>query len=52
MKPRKRTKKETLISEVVMSMKGDMYNYEDLIFELAEEGLKKWTVKELKDFLG
>ena len=45
-------KKVELINEVLNSMRGDIYNYEDLLFDLAEVGLKKWTIKELKDFLG
>ena len=32
-------------------MRGDIYNYEDLIFELVEVELKKWSVQELKLFL-
>jgi len=45
-------KKAELIKEVLNSMRGDIYNYEDLLFDLAEVGLKNWTIKELRDFLG
>jgi len=44
--------KEVLIKEVLNSMRGDICNYEDVLFDLAEVGLKKWTVRELKLFLG
>lgn len=44
--------KKELIKEVLNSMRGDICNYEDLLFDLAEVGLKQWTVKELKNFLG
>lgn len=45
-------KKQELIEEVLNSMRGDIYSYEDCIFDLVEVGLEKWTVKELKAFLG
>lgn len=45
-------KKRELIKEVLFSMRGDLHNYEDLMFDLAEEGLKKWSKKELEEFLG
>lgn len=44
---KKRRTKEDLIS-----MQGDICSYEEVIFDLAKVGLKKWTKKELKDFLG
>ncbi len=49
---KKLTKKQKLIREVLISMRGDICNYEDLLFDLAEVGLKKWTIHELKVFLG
>jgi hypothetical protein len=45
-------KKKELIQAVANSMRGDICNYEDVIFELVEIGLKNWSVKELKEFLG
>lgn len=45
-------KKLELIKEVLDSMRGDIYNYEDLLFELAKVGLKNWSIAELKEFLG
>lgn len=45
------TKKE-LIEKVLNSMRDDVCAYEDLLFELAETGLKKWTIDDLKSFLG
>jgi len=43
--------KKELIQEVLNDMRGDICNYEDLLFDLAEKGLEKWTVKELKSFI-
>ena len=37
------TEKEELITEVINSIKGDIYNYEEVIFDLVKVGLKKWT---------
>jgi len=47
-----KAEKEELIEEVINGMKGDIYNYEEVIFDLVKVGLKKWTITELKEFLG
>jgi hypothetical protein len=44
-------KKSELIKEVSSAMRGDICNYEDVIFELVEIGLKNWSIKELKEFV-
>jgi len=44
--------KEALIKEVLNDMKSDICNCEEVLFNLAEIGLKKWTIRELKQFLG
>jgi len=43
--------KNELITEVLNSMRGDICNYEDLLFDLAQKGLQDWTLKELKEFI-
>jgi len=45
------TKKE-LIRECKDTMKSDLYNYEDFIFDLVEETLKTRTKKQLLNILG
>ena len=49
---KKLTNKQKLIREVLNDMKSDICNYEEVLFNLAEVGLKKWTIHELKIFLG
>ena len=49
------TKKE-LIEEVLYAIRDDMRDnelleYDDVLFELAKAGLKKWKIKKLKDFV-
>ena len=44
-------RKKELIKDVIIAMRGDICNYEDVIFDLVEVGLKSWTKKELIDFL-
>ena len=45
-------KKEELIRECKDTMRSDLYNYEDFIFDLVEESLRKRTRKQLLDILG
>lgn len=44
--------KAKLIKKVLHNMKSDIYDYEESIFELAEIGLKSWSILRLKQFLG
>lgn len=46
-----RQNKQELINDFIDELKGDLYNYEDYIFDLVRETLQKRTQKELKYFL-
>ena len=43
--------KQKLINEILHMISSDMYEYEDLVLNLAESELERWTQKDLKTLL-
>lgn len=46
------TNKKVLIDEVLDDIKENEYDSRELLFDLAYQGLEKYSIKELKKFLG
>lgn len=53
-KPHKKllTKKEGLVERVTDGIMDNLYDYHDLVLDLVKFGVSKWTINELKDFIG